>query len=109
MSLANGLSILFILSMNQLLALLTFAIVSFVSFAFISAGDPGLPFVEMSLNEWFNITACYRYIHICHLATALKPTPTQYSWLVGSCGSVSGLEFDVLDSSAHHRILAPTL
>jgi len=37
MSLANGLSILFILSKNQLLALLIFAKVSFVSFAFISA------------------------------------------------------------------------
>ena len=34
MSLANGLSILFILSKNQLLALLVFAMVSFVSFAF---------------------------------------------------------------------------
>ena len=37
MSLANGLSILFILSKNQLLVLLIFAMVSFVSFAFISA------------------------------------------------------------------------
>ena len=37
MSLANGLSILFILSKNQLLALLSFAMVSFVSFSFISA------------------------------------------------------------------------
>ena len=37
MSLANGLSILFILSKNQLLALLIFSMVSFVSFAFISA------------------------------------------------------------------------
>ena len=37
MSLANGLSILFILSKNDLLALLIFAVVSFVSFAFISA------------------------------------------------------------------------
>ena len=37
MSLANGLSILFILSKNKLLALLIFAIVSFVSFAIISA------------------------------------------------------------------------
>ena len=37
MSLANGFSILFILSKNQLLALLIFAMVSFVSFAFISA------------------------------------------------------------------------
>ena len=30
-------------------------------------------------------------------------------WPVGSYGSVSGLGFDVLDISAHHRILAPTL
>ena len=57
MSLANGLSILFILSKNQLLALLIFAMVSFVSFAFISAlifkvsllllilGSPILPFL----------------------------------------------------------------
>ena len=37
MSLANGLSILFILSKNQILALLIFAMVSFVSFTFISA------------------------------------------------------------------------
>ena len=36
MSLTNGLSILFILSNNQLLALLIFSMVSFVSFAFIS-------------------------------------------------------------------------
>ena len=35
--LANGLSILFILSKNQLLVLLIFAMISFVSFAFISA------------------------------------------------------------------------
>jgi len=37
MCLANGLSILFIFSKNQLLALLIFAMVSFVYFAFISA------------------------------------------------------------------------
>ena len=37
MNLANSLSILFILSKNQLLAFLIFAMVSFVSFAFISA------------------------------------------------------------------------
>ena len=37
MSLANGLSILFFLSKNQLLALLIFGMVSVVSFAFISA------------------------------------------------------------------------
>ena len=37
MNLANDLSILFIISKNQLLVLLIFAIVSFVSFSFISA------------------------------------------------------------------------
>ena len=37
MSLANGLSIVFIFSKNQLFDLLIFAMVSFVSFAFISA------------------------------------------------------------------------
>ena len=37
MSLANGLSILFIFSKNQLLVLLIFAIASFASFSFISA------------------------------------------------------------------------
>ena len=57
MSLANGLSILFILSKNQLFVLLIFAMVSFVSFAYISAlifkisfllltwGFPFLPFL----------------------------------------------------------------
>ena len=37
MSLAKGLSILFIFSKNQLLVLLIFTIVSFISFSFISA------------------------------------------------------------------------
>jgi len=37
MSLGNSLSILFMFSKNQLLVLLIFAIVSFVSFSFISA------------------------------------------------------------------------
>ena len=57
MYLANGLSILFIFSKNQPLALLIFAMVSFFSFAFISAlifkisfllptlGCPFLPFL----------------------------------------------------------------
>ena len=42
-------------------------------------GGPGLPFVGRSLNEWFSIVACYRYIQICYLATAFKPTPIQDS------------------------------
>ena len=66
MSLANGLSILFILSKNQLLALLIFAMVSFVSFAFISAlifvtsfllltrGSSFLPFLGVELGYLFD-------------------------------------------------------
>ena len=49
MNLANGLSILFILSKNQLLALLIFAMVSFVSFAFISALVLKLSFLILTL------------------------------------------------------------
>ena len=47
MSLANGLSILFIVSKNQLLVLLIFAMVSFVSFAYISA--------LILTTDWFQI------------------------------------------------------
>ena len=50
MSLANGLSILFILSKNQLLALLNFAMVSFVSFAFISALIFKISFLLLTLG-----------------------------------------------------------
>ena len=50
MSLANGLSILFILSRNQLLALLIFAMVSFVSFAFIFALIFKISFLQLTLG-----------------------------------------------------------
>ena len=50
MSLANGLSVLFILSKNQLLALLIFAMVSFVSFAFISVLCFKIPFLPLTLG-----------------------------------------------------------
>ena len=53
MSLANGLSILFILSKNQLLAFLIFAIVSFVSFAFISALIFKISFLVLTLGSSF--------------------------------------------------------
>ena len=53
MSLANGLSILFILSKNQLLALLIFAMVSFVSFAFISALIFKISFLLLTLGSSF--------------------------------------------------------
>ena len=61
MSLANGLSILFILSKNQLLALLIFAMVSFVSFAFISALIFKIYFLLLNLGFFiFSFSSCFR-------------------------------------------------
>ena len=53
MSLANGLSILFTFSKNQLLALLIFAMVSLVSFAFISALIFKISFLLLTLGSSF--------------------------------------------------------
>ena len=62
MSLANGLSILFILSKNQLLALLIFAMVSFVSFAFISALIFKIYFLLLTLGFFLSsFSNCFRY------------------------------------------------
>jgi len=61
MSLANGLSILFILSKNQLLALLIFAMVSFVSFAFISALIFKISFLLLTLGFFISsFSSCFR-------------------------------------------------
>ena len=60
-SLANGLSILFILSKNQLLALLIFAMVSFVSFAFISALTFKIYFLLLTLGfSISSFSSCFR-------------------------------------------------
>ena len=60
MSLANGLSILFILSKNQLLALLIFAKVSFVSFAFISALIFKVSFLLLTLGFYISFfSSCF--------------------------------------------------
>ena len=51
-------------------------------------------------------TGTFRFVvwplHLSQLTSSIL-------WPVGAYGSVSGLQFDVLDISAHHRILAPTL
>ena len=61
MSLANGLSILFILSKNQLLALLIFAMVSFVYFAFISAQMLKISFLLLTLGFFISsFSSCLR-------------------------------------------------
>jgi len=60
MSLANGLSVLFILSKNQLLALLIFAMVSFVSFAFISALIFKISFLLLTLGFFISsFSSCF--------------------------------------------------
>ena len=61
MSLANGLSILCILSKNQLLALLIFAMVSFLSFAFISALIFKIYFFQLTLGFFISsFSTCFR-------------------------------------------------
>ena len=61
MSLANGLSILFILSKNQLLVLLIFAVVSFVYFAFISALIFKISFLLLTLRFYnSSFSSCFR-------------------------------------------------
>ena len=61
MSLANGLPILFILSKNQLLALLIFPIISFVSFAFISALIFKIYFLLLTLGFFISsFSSCFR-------------------------------------------------
>ena len=62
MSLAKGLSILYILSKNQLLALLIFAMVSFVSFAFISALIFKISFLLLTLEfSISSFSSCFRH------------------------------------------------
>ena len=61
MSLVNVLPILFILSKNQLLALLIFAMVSFVSFAFISALIFKISFLLLTLGFFISFfSSCFR-------------------------------------------------
>ena len=61
MSLANGLSILFNFSKNQLLALLIFAMVSFVSFTFISALIFKISFLLLTLGFLVSsLSNCFR-------------------------------------------------
>ena len=60
MSLASGLSILLILSKNHLLALLIFAMVSFVSFAFISALIFKISFLQLTLGFFISFfSSCF--------------------------------------------------
>ena len=61
MSLANGLSIAFILPKNQLLALLIFAEVSFVSLAFISSLFYKISFFLLTLGFFISsFSSCFR-------------------------------------------------
>ena len=59
-SLANGWSILFIFSKNQLLALLIFAMVTFVSFAFIYALIFKISFLLLTLGFISSFSCCFK-------------------------------------------------
>ena len=62
MSLANGLPIFFYPFKNQLLVLLTFAMVSFVSFAFISALIFKISFLLLTLGFFiYSFSSCFRF------------------------------------------------
>ena len=61
MTLANGLSIIFIFSKKQRLALLIFAMVSFISFAFISALIFQISFLLLTLEFFISsFSSCFR-------------------------------------------------
>ena len=61
MSQANGLSILFIFSKNQLSLLLIFAIVSFVSFSFIFAQIFMISFLLLTLGFFTSFSSFFRW------------------------------------------------
>ena len=65
MSLGNALSILFIFSKHHLLALLIFAMVSLVSFAFISALIFKISFLLLTLG-FFIMSAFLYTVWVCH-------------------------------------------
>ena len=78
MSLANGLSILFSFSKNQLLVWLIFAMVSFVSFAFISALIFKISFLLLTLGFIISsFSSCFRctvgYLFDFFLVSWCKP------------------------------------
>ena len=82
-SLANGLSILFIFSKNQLLALLFFAMVSFVSFAFISALIFKISFLLPTLGFFLSsFSSCFRCsVQFSHsvVSNSLRPHELQHA------------------------------
>ena len=84
MSLANGLPILLIFSKNQLLALLTFAMVSFVSFAFISALIFKISFLLLTLGFFISsFSSCFRCsVQFTHsvVSDSLRPHESQHAW-----------------------------
>ena len=87
MSLANGLSILFILSKNQFLALLIFAMVSFVSFTFISALILKIYFLLLTLGFFISsFSSCFRCSSVQSLSRVrLSVTP----WITARQASLS--------------------
>ena len=100
MILYNGLSILFILSKNQLLALLIFSLISLVSFAFISALISPLyilvSFVKdkLSIDVWIYLWVFWFVPLIC--ISVFVPVP----YCLDDCGFVVETEVRQIDSSS---------
>ena len=92
MSLANGLSISFILSKNQLLALLIFAMVSFVSFAFISALILKISFLILTLGFFISyFSSCFRFrvrLFVCFFSCFLRYARTAMNFPLSTDFSV---------------------
>ena len=87
MSLANSLSILFIFSKKQLLALLIFAMVSFVSSAFISALIFKISFLLLTLGFFISsFSSCFRHrIQLCfamNLPLSTAFTESHRFWVI---------------------------
>ena len=79
MSLGNGLSILFIFSKNQLLALMIVTVVSFVSFAFISGKIFMISFLLLTLGFLISsFSSCLR----CRLGYLFDFSPVSWGRLV---------------------------
>ena len=89
MSLANGLSILFILSKNPLLDLLIFAMVSFVSFAFISALIFKISFLLLTVSSvQFSHSVMSNFLWSHEPQHARPPCPSPTPWVhPNSCPS----------------------
>ena len=113
MNLANGLSISFILSKNQLLALLIFATVSFVSFSFISALIFMISFLLLTQGFFISsFSSCFRCsAQLSHVRLFATPWIAARQASLSITNSWSSLKFMSIESvmPSNHLILCHPL